>query len=157
MMVALKTKREPIGDVEVDSKEPVVAPIGAPLSAVKGTSTSKAKSRRREDPNGSVRTTPLGGRSRGLGDVAEVLEAFKVAFALADSSLGSYIAQPAANAMARRAIDRYGLPRVLAAVSIAPRHKWISAEFLAKRALPSLSIILSEKVLSQLVAEVSER
>jgi hypothetical protein len=65
--------------------------------------------------------------------------------------------QPAANAMARRAIDRYGLPRVLAAVSIAPRHKWISAEFLAKRALPSLSIILSEKVLSQLVAEVSER
>jgi hypothetical protein len=42
-------------------------------------------------------------------------------------------------------------------VSIAPRHKWISAEFLAKRALPSLSIILSEKVLSQLVAEVSER
>jgi hypothetical protein len=110
----------------------------------------------REDPSGSVRTTPLGGRS-GPGDVAEAIEAFRVAFALSPTALRGLCPQPQVNTLARRAIDRYGLARVLAALSIAPRHKWISAEFLAKRALPSLSIILSEKVLSQLVAEVSER
>jgi hypothetical protein len=125
--------------------------------ALIGAPELKTKSRKGEDPNGSVRTTPLGGRSRGLGDVAEVLEAFKVAFALADSALSSYAAQPAANAMARRAIDRYGLPRVLAALSIAPRHRWLAGEFLAKRAVPSLTIVMSDKVLAQLVAEVSER
>jgi hypothetical protein len=89
--------------------------------------------------------------------VAEALEAFRVAFALTDSSLRDLAPQPSSNAMARRAIDRYGLPRVLAALSIAPRHRWISAEFLSRRTLPSLSIILSDKVLAQLVAEVSER
>jgi hypothetical protein len=155
-MVALRTKREPTGDVEVDSKEPAVAPMDAPLSVAKGTSKSKAKSRKREDPSGSVRTTPLGGRGR-PGDVAEALEAFRVAFALTDSSLRDLAPQPSSNAMARRAIDRYGLPRVLAALSIAPRHRWLAGEFLAKRAVPSLTIVMSDKVLAQLVAEVSER
>jgi hypothetical protein len=134
----LKGKRGGARGVAV--KDPISSPSGK-----RGVKTSSS-----EDLRG-------GGGYRRPSDVAEVLEAFKVAFALADSALLTLAVQPAANAMARRAIDRYGLPRVLAAVSIAPRHKWISAEFLAKRALPSLSIILSEKVLSQLVAEVSER
>jgi hypothetical protein len=139
-----------------DLKDILTAPIGSPKRDPKKDPKSRTKKGPREDPSGSVRTTPLGGRGR-PGDVAEALEAFRVAFALTDSSLRDLAPQPSSNAMARRAIDRYGLPRVLAALSIAPRHRWLAGEFLAKRAVPSLTIVMSDKVLAQLVAEVSER
>jgi hypothetical protein len=139
-----------------DLKDILTAPIGSPKRDPKKDPKSRTKKGPREDPSGSVRTTPLGGRGR-PGDVAEALEAFRVAFALTDSSLRDLAPQPSSNAMARRAIDRYGLPRVLAALSIAPRHRWLAGEFLAKRAVPSLTTILSERVLAQLIAEVTER
>jgi len=97
-----------------------------------------------------------GGRLRGPSDVAEVIAAYRGAFALTESGLSISVAQPASNALARRAIDRYGLQRVLAAVSLAPRHRWISSEFLAQRRVPSLQTLLSDKVLTQLIAAVSE-
>lgn len=147
----------PIGKPNVGLNAPVEG-SSSPLNAKLKAASSPAQSRRQEKTSSVPEDRATrGGRSRAPRDVAEVIEAYRVAFALTDSGLAQHITQPATNAMARRGVDRYGLPRVLAAVSIAPRHKWISAEFLAKRRVPSLQTILSDKVLAQLIAEVGER
>lgn len=114
----------------------------------------EAKSRSKRRPYGSEDRT-IGGPS---GPVAEVLVAYKDAFALGPSAnFTSLIPQPAANALARKAVDRYGLATTLAAISIAPRHRWLSDTFIVNRTIPPLTTILSDKVLSQLVNEVTER
>src|SRR5688572_20839906 len=98
--------------------------------------SSQPKAKRRVKTSSVLEDKATRGGRGGAGVVAEVIEAYKVAFALTDSALKLNLSQPAANALARRAVDRYALPRVLAAVSIEPRHKWISTEFLAKRRVP---------------------
>ena len=153
-MVALRedyknTKRVAQEDLPVD----LLGVSGGTKESKRGV---KSKTQRRAHCGLEDKTT-MGGGSRRPSDVAEVIEAFRASFALTDSALRSLAEQPSANSMARRAIDRYGLPRVLAALSIAPRHKWVAGEFLMKRSVPSLQVLLSDKVLLRLVNEVSER
>lgn len=131
------------GDLEVTTK-----------STSKLSSSPRAKGK--DEDSVRYEDIPNGGPRRG--PVAEVIQAFIDAFELTLSPLlPTLIPQPATNTLARRAIDKHSLGIVLAAISVAPRHRWVSSEFLEKRSVPSLQVLLSDKVLAQLVAEVSER
>lgn len=124
------------------------------LKGSKGNSEAKSRSKSSDSDPLSEDLKRIGPR----GPVAEVIQAYLDAFALTSAArLSELVPQPAVNALARRAIDRHGLSVVIAAVSISPRHRWIASEFLGRRNVPSLQAILSDKVLAQLVAEVSER